>query len=145
MAVAFRIANVAAKDLADALDARINTGGAVAAMRILTGAQPTDPDTAETGTLLASIDYAATAFGSASDAAPGGEIAAASVPLQDSSADNGGTATYFRMRNDDTGAPDDICDGSVGTSSADLILNTVEITASSTVELTTQTITMPET
>ncbi len=144
MALDFRIANVAAKDLADALDDRINTGAAVAAMRILTGARPADPDTTETGTLLASIDYTATAFGTATDAAPGGLLTANGVPLQDTSADNGGTASYFRMRNDDTGTPDDICDGDVGTGTDDLVLNTVSITAGSTVELTTQTITVPE-
>ncbi len=145
MALNFRFSNVGAIRLADGFDDEINVGAAVAAMRILSGAQPADPDTTETGTLLASIDYVAVAFGAATDGAPGGLLTAASVPRTDASADNTGTAGYFRMRNDDTGTPDDVADGECGTSGADLNLNTLEITSGSAVELTSQTVTMPET
>ena len=109
-------------------------------MRILSGAQPANPDTAESGTLLAGdILYSATAFG----AAAAGVLTAAGVPLSDASADNGGVAGYFRMRNDNTGTPDDVADGEIGTSGADLNLNTTTITGSSTVTLNSQTVTMP--
>ena len=144
MANNFRISNVAAKSLADAFDVEINVGGAVASVRILSGAQPTDPDTAEAGTLLAELLGAATFFGAATDAAPGGLITAAAIN-DDVSADNTGTAGYFRIRNDNSGTPDDVCDGECGTSGADLNFNTLAITSGSTVSITSFTVTMPET
>lgn len=144
MAYNFRIANVAAKDLADAFDDAINLGANPAAIRILTGAQPADPDTVESGSLLASLPMSAVAFGVAIDGDPGGELTAAAI-TDDSNADGTGTAGYFRMRNDDTGSPDDIADGECGTATADLILNTLEITSGSTVSITDMTVTMPET
>ena len=143
MATNFRISNVAAKAMADALDDEVNVGGAVASIRILSGAQPADPDTVEAGTLLAELLMSATAFGAATDAAPGGLITAAAIS-DDSNADNTGTAGYFRVRNDNSGAPDDVCDGEVGAGGADLNMNTVEITSGSTVSITAMTVTMPE-
>lgn len=145
MANAFRISNVTAKRLADSFDDEVNVGAQVASMRILNGAQPADPDTAETGTLGAEILFAATAFGGATDAAPGGLLTLAGVPLSDASADNAiDPATYFRIRNDNSGTPDDVADGSVGTATSDLILNTTAITAGSIVTLNSMTVTMPE-
>ncbi len=143
MANNFRISNVAAKRLADSFDDEINVGAAVASIRILVGGQPTDPDTAETGLLLAELLMTAVAFGAATDAAPGGLITAAAI-ADDTNADNTGTAGYFRIRNDNSGTPDDVCDGEAGTSGADLNLNTLEITSGSTVSITAMTVTMPE-
>lgn len=115
-------------------------------MRILDGAQPADPDTAETGTLGAEILFQATAFGGAADGTPGGVITLAGVPLSDASADAAiNPATYFRIRNDNTGTPDDVADGSVGTATSDLILNTTAISAGAIVTLNSMTVTMPET
>ncbi len=143
MANNFRISNVAAKALADAFDAEVNVGANPAAIRGLTGAQPVDPDTAETGTLLFSCPMSAVAFGAATDGAPGGLLTAAAI-TDDSSADNTGTLGYCRMRNDDTGTPDDVADGEAGTSSADYNFNTLAITSGSTVSITSMTVTMPE-
>ncbi len=144
MANNFRISNVAAKRLADSFDDEINVGGAVASVRILSGSQPADPDTVESGTLLAELLMTAVAFGAATDGAPGGLLTAAAI-ADDASADNTGTAGYFRIRNDNSGTPDDVCDGECGTSGADLNLNTLEITSGSTVSITAMTVTMPET
>ncbi len=144
MALNFRISNVAAKRLADSFDDEVNVGGAVASVRILSGGQPADPDVAETGTLLAELLMSATAFGAATDQAPGGRITAAAIS-DDVSADNTGTAGYFRIRNDNSGTPDDVCDGECGTSGADMNLNTLEITSGSTVSITAMTVDMPET
>ncbi len=146
MANQFRISNSAAKRLADSFDDEVNVGGAVASMRILDGAQPADPDTVESGTLGAEILFGAVAFGGATDGAPGGLITLGGVPLSDASADAAiDPATYFRIRNDNSGAPDDVADGSVGTADADLILNTTSISAGSIVTLNSMTVTMPET
>ncbi len=145
MANNFRVSNSTAKRLADAVDDEVNVGGAVASMRLLNGAQPADPDTAETGTLGAEILFGAVAFGGATDAAPGGLITLAGVPLSDASADAAiDPATYFRIRNDNSGTPDDVCDGEIGTSGADLNLNTTAISAGAIVTLNSMTVNMPE-
>ena len=143
MANDFRISNSAAIRMADSMDEEINVGGAVASIRILTTARPADPDTAETGTLLAELLMSAVAFGAAVDGDPGGELTAAAI-TDDSSADATGTAAYFRMRNDNSGTPDDVADGEIGTSGSDLNLNTVAITISATVSITSMVMTMPE-
>lgn len=138
----FRISNVAAKALADAFDDQVNIGSTAAAIDIRTGAQPADPDTAATGTLLATLTMSDPAFGAATDASPGGLLTAGAI-TQDSSADATGTACYFRIRATGTGA-DDVADGECGTSGADLNFNTTSITAGSTVSITSLTVTMPE-
>ena len=142
MANNFRISNVAAKDLADAFDDAVNVGSTASTVRILSGAQPTDPDTAESGTLLAELTGSDPFFGAATDGTPGGLLTAATI-TDDSSADNTGTAGYFRMHATGTGA-DDVADGEIGTSGADLNMNTVSITSGSTVSISSFTVTMPE-
>lgn len=142
MALNFRISNVAAKALADAFDDQVNIGSTAAVIDIRTGAQPADPDTAATGTLLGTLTMSDPAFGAATDAAPGGLITASAI-TNDSSADATGTAGYFRIRATGTGA-DDVADGECGTSGADLNWNTLSITAGSTLSITALTVTMPE-
>lgn len=142
MALNFRISNAAAKALADAFDDAVNIGSTAATLRILSGAQPADPDTAESGTLLAELTFSDPAFGSATDGNPGGLLTASSITA-DSSANATGTAGYFRIKANGTGA-DDVADGEVGTSGADLNLNTVSITSGSNVSVSSFTVTMPE-
>jgi hypothetical protein len=141
VANAFRINNATAKAMADAFTLQLDAGTA-ALIRIYTGSQPTDPDTAIGAvTLLAELTMTATSFGAATDANPGGLITAAAI-TSDSSADNTGTAAWFRMWTQNAGTA--VADGSVGTSGCDLNLNTVAITSGSTVAITAFTITMPE-
>ena len=142
MAHAFRIANVVAKALADQFKTQLDIGSTASAIDIRVGPQPADPDTAATGTLLATLTMSDPSFGSATDANPGGLITASAI-TDDSSADATGTAGYFRMRATGTGA-DDIADGEVGTSGSDLNMNTTAITSGSTVSITSFTVTMPE-
>lgn len=142
MANNFRISNVAAKNLADAFDDAVNVGSTASVLDIRSGAQPADPDTTATGTLLATCTFSDPAFGAATDAAPGGLLTASAI-TSDSSADATGTAGYFRIRATGTGA-DDVADGECGTSGADLNFNTVAITSGSTVAITAFTVTMPE-
>lgn len=141
MANNFKIANAVAKALADAFTTALDAGSA-ALIRIYDGSQPTDPDTAVGAqTLLAELTMSATSFGAATDGNPGGLITANSITA-DSSANATGTAAWFRMLTQNAGSV--IADGSVGTSGADLNLNTVSITAGSQVSITSFTITMPE-
>ena len=141
MANAFFITNaraIAALDnLVDAMDA-----GTAAVINIYDGSVPADADASiGASTLLAQLTMNATAFGAAADDTPGA-IATAAAITDDSSANATGTATYFRVLTQDAGTV--ICQGTVGTSSADMILNTVSITAGSAVSISAFTILLPE-
>lgn len=141
MANNFKITNAVAQAMANAFTTAADAGTA-AIIRIYDGSQPTDPDTAVGAqTLLAQLTMSATSFGAATDANPGALITANSI-TSDTSADATGTAAWFRVLTQAGGTT--ICDGSVGTSSADMVLNTVAITSGSTVAITAFTITMPE-
>lgn len=141
LANAFRISNDVAKGLADQFTTKLDAGTA-AVINIYDGTQATDPDTAiGAQVLLAQLTMSATSFGAATDANPGGLITANAI-TGDASANATGTASWFRMLTQSAGTA--IADGSVGTSGCDLNLNTVSITAGSTVDITAFTVTMPE-
>ena len=115
----------------DAISALANTGY----LRIYTGSKPATPETAASGTLLAELRLNATAFAAAS-----GGIITANAITSDSSADNTGTAGWFRIwKSDGTTA---VWDGTVGTSGADLNLNSVAISAGAAVGVSSLTITL---
>ena len=141
MANGFYITNaqaiVALDSLVDSMDA-----GTAAVINIYDSTVPADADTAlGAQVLLAQITMSPTAFGGAADDTPGA-IATAAAITQDSSADATGTATFFRVLTQNAGTV--ICQGTVGTASADMILNTVSITAGSAVACTAFTILLPE-
>ena len=141
MANNFKITNAVAQAMANAFTTATDAGTA-ALIRIYDGTQATDPDTAVGAqTLLAELTMSATSFGAATDANPGALITANSI-TSDTSANATGTASWFRVVTQNGGST--ICDGSVGTASADMILNTTSITSGSTVAITSFTITMPE-
>ena len=139
MAARMQISNAAAKAACDAVVDLLDVGGG-GYIEIRTGSPPTDCDTASSGTLLATLPLSATAFGAAADAAPGA-IATANAITSDSSADATDTAGYFRAFNN---AGTCIIQGTVGTSSADMILNTLSIVAGSSVACSSWTVTMSE-
>jgi hypothetical protein len=118
-----QIATAAINAQADALSALLNNGY----LRIYSGTQPTNANTALSGnTLLAELRFSATA----APAASGGVITFNAITA-DSSADNTGTATFFRaFKSDGTSV---VMDGSVGTSSANMIIATTSISAGQTV------------
>ena len=135
------ITNANAQALLTALKTAIDAGTA-AIIRIYDSTQPTDADTAVGAqTLLATLTMSATAFGSVSDAAPGAIMTAATITA-DSSADATSTATWFRMLTQSGGT--NLIDGSVGTSGCDINFNTVSFTSGSQIEITSLTITQPE-
>ena len=136
----FILANATAQALANAITTALDAGTA-GIIEIRTGAQPTDADSAATGTLLATLTYSATSFGAAADAGPGAIITAASITA-DSSADATGTAGWFRILTQGGGTV--IADGSCGTSGEDINFNSVAFTAGSEISITSQTITVPE-
>lgn len=141
MANAFIITNAVAQALATAFAAQVDAGTA-AIMEIYDGSKPAGPETAVSGqTKLATLTFSATAFGSPADANPGASITANAI-TSDSSADDDGTATWFRILTQAGGT--EIADGTVGTSSADLVMNTVAFTAGSVIGCSSFVVTVPE-
>jgi hypothetical protein len=123
MALNTQLSNAAVNAEADALAALLNSGY----LRIYSGTQPATADTALSGnTLLAELRFGSTAFGSAS-----GGLLTANAITADSSADATGTASFFRaLKSDGTTV---IMDGTVGTSSANMIIATTSISSAQTV------------
>jgi len=140
MALTFQISNAAAQAMLTALGNQIDAG-TQAVINIYSGTQPVDVETAASGTLLAELLCNATAFSGISDTNPGARATFAAI-TPDSSANNSGTAGYFRIFTQTGGTA--VCQGSVGTSGADLNLNTTSITAGSQVSITSATIDQPE-
>jgi hypothetical protein len=101
-----RLSTGARNAAGDAITALLNAGGA-GTIEVRTGAQPTDPGTAVTGTLLATFTLSATAF-AAFASGTGNLNTVASVTAAAT-----GTAGWFRMKNN---AGTGVIDGDVGTS-----------------------------
>jgi len=117
----------------DTLLANANNGF----LDIYDGAQPATVATAVTTQVrLASLPLSATAFAAAS-----GGVATANAITDDSSADATGTAAWFRIYKSDhtTG----VIDGTVGTGTHDLVVNTTSIIATIIVEVTSLTVALP--
>lgn len=125
------LTNAAANAAANAVTALANSGF----LRIYDGTKPTNADTAiGAQTLLAELSFGATAFGSAASA-----VATANAITQDSSANATGTASWFRVfKSDGTTA---VFDGTVGTSGADLNLNSTSISSGAAVSVSSFTYT----
>lgn len=109
-------------------------------IKIYSGSVPANADASNAGTLLAALTCASTPFSGFSDTGTAGRATFGSI-ASDTSADNTGTASFFRI---ETSGGTVRCQGTVGTSSADLILNTVAISAGSTVAISSATIDLPE-
>lgn len=141
MATDFVITNAVAQSMLNAYTAALDAGTA-GVINIYSGTVPADADTALSGnTLLAQLTYSGTSYPAATDLSPGARITANSI-TSDSSADATGTATFFRELTQNAGTV--VGQGTVGTSAADMILNTVSITSGSTVSITSATKTLPE-
>lgn len=113
------------------LDAITTRAGSNAVLRIYSGSRPATGG-AET-TILAELTCNATF----APAASGGVLTLNSITA-DSSANNTGTATWFRIQS--SGATH-VLDGDVGTSGSDMNLSTTSIVAGATVSITSATIT----
>lgn len=117
------------------LDAITTRAGASAKLRIYDGSRPATGAAITTQTLLAELTCNASAFAAA--AANG--VLTLNAISDDSSANNGGTATWFRITQSDGSTH--VLDGSVGTSGADLNLSTTTIVVGAVVSVTAGTIT----
>jgi hypothetical protein len=116
------------------LDAITTALGSSGLLRLYSGAQPANPDTALSGnTLLAELALSATAAPGASSG-----VLTLSAIAADSSADATGTATWGTLT---TSGGTRKADFSVGTSGADLNLNTTSIVSGAQVSVSSFTIT----
>lgn len=131
MATSTRLSAAARNAAADAITALIGASGF---LDIYDGAQPTNPDTALGAQVkLAHLPLSADAFG---DAAAG--VSTANAITDDATADATGTATWFTLT---TSGGTRHIEGSVGTSGANLNLNTTSIVAGAAVGVSALTLT----
>lgn len=130
--MATKITNAASSAMADALTTAIGASGRC---KIYSGSAPATADTAASGTLLVNAALSATAFGAGSN----GVITLAGTPIT-TAASATGTAGYFRLT---TSGGTTVLQGDVGTSGAELILNTLAIVNGVNVTITAGTVTMP--
>lgn len=105
-------------------------------IRIYDGTQPTNADTAvSTQTLLAELRFGADAFPAAS-----GGVLTANAITDDSSANATGTASWARiLKSDGTSV---LFDGTVGTSSANVVINSTSIVSGTVVSCSSLTLTI---
>lgn len=118
--------NAAANAIADALN-----GGTI---QIRTGAQPTNVGDAASGTLLGTLTFSATAFGS-----PATGVKTAAAITSDSTADNSGTAAHARLLDSSSVIHSDC---SCGQGSGDISFDNNVIVAGGIIAITSLTITV---
>lgn len=129
---------IGAKTLLDALTALI---GASATIKIYSGTQPATTLTGRSGTLGATLGMSATPFPASTSATSNGlATATANAISSETNAPASITAGYFSLA---TSGGTVIMQGNVGTSAADLILNTTTITIGDTVAITSFLVTLP--
>jgi hypothetical protein len=132
--MAYRLSTAARNAGCDGIVDLIDSGGA-GTIRVRTGAQPTNVGDADSGTLLGTLTFSATAFGAAST----GTATAAAI-TSDTNADNSGTAGHFRIY---TGGAAIHSDGTCGQGSGDLSFDNSVIVAGGTIAISAFTITQP--
>jgi hypothetical protein len=127
--MALTISAAAAQAMAVALATDI---GSAATIEIRTGTKPATPETAASGTLLATVAI------SGSFTASGGSLTAANPAAVTVAAS--GTAAHYRVKTSGGTAK---IDGTVGTSGADMNLDNVALVSGGSVDLGVPTITVP--
>jgi hypothetical protein len=127
-----KFANVTVNAEADALARLLDNGY----LRIYSGSQPTNADTA----LGAQVLLAELRFNATSAPAASAGVLTFNALTSDTSADATGTAAFYRALKSDGSSV--VMDGSVGTSSADLVLNSTAIQSGAQVDVTSFAVTV---
>ncbi len=112
--------------------------GAAGALKIYEGSAP-DPDAAATGDLLCNHALPAPCFGAASD--DGTTATATANTITPVNASDTGIAGYFRVENS---AGTSLWQGTVGTSGADLNLDTLSLESGRQIDITSWTYSQPQ-
>lgn len=125
------VATAARNAALDAIVDLVDAGSGPGTIKVYTGAQPANANTAASGTLLATLTFNDPAF----DAASAGSVAADVSPAVTGTAGAAGTAGWARVA-DSTGAT--VFDGSVTTAGGggDFIIDLATIASGDTVTLT---------
>lgn len=134
IAMALRLATATRNAAADAAVDLLNDG----TIEIRTGAQPTAVNDADSGTLLGTLTFGATAFGAAGASNPGEAIA--NSISSDTSADASGTAAHARIKTD---APAIHSDCTCGQGSGDIDFDNNVIVAGGTIAISSMTWSQP--
>jgi hypothetical protein len=134
MALNTQMSDAAANAACNAVAALANSGY----LKMYTGSQPANANTALSGqTLLGTLPFSATAFGNAVAG-----VATANAITPDSSADASGTATWFRvLKSDGTSV---VFDGTVGTASCNINMNSNVISAGASIAVSSLTYSIVE-
>jgi hypothetical protein len=140
MATNFQLSTAARNAACNAIVDLLDAGAGAPTIKIYDGSQPANANTAvSTQTLLVTFTLDSTAaYGSASSGSASLDVS----PAITATAVATSTATWFRAADSDGNT---VFDGSVGTSAADLIFNTVSISSGNTCELSGHTVTVPAT
>lgn len=118
------------------LAAIVTAIGSAGTLKIYDGTQPASPDTAVGAQVLLSTHTCGSPFAPASSSAHPSVLTANAIGSATAAATS--TATWFRIASSGGTAG---VDGSVGTATADLILNSTSITSGQTVSITSLTAT----
>lgn len=138
-----RINNDVAKAAVDAITSALDAGAGAATVTIFDGAMPTNCEDADAGTVLAILTCSDPAFAAAIDLNPGARGVADPV-TSDPSANNTGNASYFRAK-DSNGVVVTQGDVTATGGGGSMEINSVAITTGVPVDITSWTITLPET
>lgn len=134
------IYNTGALAMCNAIVDLIDGGAGAGTIQIRTGSAPANCETANSGTLLATLTFSDPAFGNAADINPGARATASSITA-DSAIDADGTAAHFRIFDSNSVC---IMQGSVGTSGSDINFNAVAFVTGAECQITSLTVTVPE-
>lgn len=129
--MAYRLATATRNAACDAIVDLLDSG----TIQIRTGAQPTNVGDAAQGTLLGTLTFGATAFGSASTG-----VATANSITSDTSADNSGTAGHARIL---TSAPAIHSDADCAQGSGSFNFDNSTIVAGGVIAISSMTVTVP--
>lgn len=131
--MSYRRATAVRQAVGDAEAALYNSG----TIQIRTGAQPATPNDAAQGTLLGTLTFSATAFGSTNSSG----VATANSITSDTSADNSGTAGHARLLNSSAAIRGDC---TCGQGSGDINFDNSVIVAGGVIAISSLTLTTPQ-
>ena len=122
----------------DGIADEVDAGAGAGTIAIRTGAPPTNPGDADSGTLLGTLTCSDPAFGAASTG-----VCTASAITSDTSADATGVAGHFRIYDSDSVV---ILQGTAGEAadSPDMVFDDKNIVIGGTIAISSLTITVPE-
>ena len=130
------LSQTVASQMADTITTAVDAGAAAGTLKVYTGAKPSTPETAATGTLLATFTLADPAAAAASAGVATWDFSPAITATVAAS----GTAGWFRVADSNGTA---VYDGTVGTSGQDLNFDSVAWTSGGTVTISSGTVTQP--